>query len=176
MSQDNRLIGALTQPEARNEARQEAQSQRYARIRRQKRFSERKKEGSAVNEERNARKLGRTKTINKQTIRNERQAAFQPVMIFVTERVKMFYLLETNCSTEEASELGSDTKRDEGGGRSSSSSRPGRNGESLKTQTLTLSLICLLIRLLFHFHSVLITTSPLFLFPRPKASTSPFFS
>lgn len=53
MSQDNRLIGALKQPEAWNEARRGVQSQRYTRIRREKSVEkkERKKEGRRDNEE-----------------------------------------------------------------------------------------------------------------------------
>lgn len=72
MSQDNRLIGALKQPEAWNEARRGVQSQRYTRIRREKSVEkkERKKDGRRENEETKMTKREpkqRTNMIRKQT-------------------------------------------------------------------------------------------------------------
>lgn len=104
----------------------------------------------------------------KKTRKWKKQPAFLLVQRFVSACVKFLYLLETNCSTEKASELGSDTQREEGEAKAAVA--PDLAGTSHLWHT-RLSHWALFVCLLVYFHPpFIITTTPL-LSPWPKAST-----
>lgn len=167
MSQDNRLIGALKQPEAWNEARRGVQSQRYTGIRGGKRVEGRKNEGSRDNEERRKKTerrevKQRANMIGKQTSKQaewKAQPAPSLVQRFASACVEFLYLPGTNCSAERASEPGSDTQGDEGeAGAAVAADLAG----AVRRWNTRLSHWAMFVCLLFYFHPLfIITTTPL---------------
>lgn len=136
---------------------------------------ERKREAEIMNRDEKDRKKGelkqRTNMIGKQTSKQaewKTQPVFSLVQRFVSACVEFLYLLETNCSTEWASELGSDTQRDKGEARD-------RAG-TLSLWNTRLSHWALFVCLLFYFHPLfIITTTLLSLFSFAKTCDIPSF-
>lgn len=118
----------------------------------------------------------RTNMMGKQTSKQaewKTQPAFSLVRRFVSACVEFSYLPGTNCSTERASELGSDTQRDEGV--AGAAVAPDLAGTS-RLRNTRLSHWALFVCLLFYFHPLfIITTTPISLFSLAKSCDIPSF-